>query len=59
MIGASDKIGGLPAERRITPKDTSATIYNLLGIDPFQDYYTTDGRPMKVLDAGEVIHELV
>ncbi|HMC64066.1 MAG TPA: DUF1501 domain-containing protein [Gemmataceae bacterium] len=59
VIGASDKIGGLPAERRITPKDTSATIYNLLGIDPFQDYYTTDGRPMKVLDAGEVIHELV
>ena len=58
VIGASDKIGGGPAERPITPKDTTATIYRFLGIDPFQDYYTTDHRPVKVLDQGEVIREL-
>jgi uncharacterized protein (DUF1501 family) len=58
VVGASDKIGGMPAERRITPKDLAATLYRLLGINPFQDYQSLDQRPFKVLDEGEVLREL-
>jgi hypothetical protein len=59
VIGASDKVGGQPAQRRVTPKDLAATIYHLLGIDPFQEYRATDGRPLRVLDEGQVISELL
>jgi hypothetical protein len=59
VIGASDQIGGEPTRRRITPKDIAATIYHLLGIDPFQEYATRDGRAMMMLDRGDVIQELI
>jgi hypothetical protein len=58
VIGASDAIGAEPTERAITPKDIAATLYHFLGIDPFQEYMTPEGRPLKVLDEGEVIREL-
>jgi hypothetical protein len=58
VVGASDRIGGEPAERPITPKDLAATLYRFLGIDPFQEYRALDQRPFKVLDQGEVIREL-
>jgi hypothetical protein len=51
---------GRPAAARpVSPKDLAATLYHLLGIDPFQDYQSLDGRPYKMLDEGEVIRELV
>jgi hypothetical protein len=58
VLGASDRVGGEPIQRPITPKDVAATIYSFLGLDPFQEYASTQGRPFKVLDAGEVIREL-
>ena len=59
VIGASDKIGAEPSEGRLSPKDIAATLYQLLGINPFQDYRSLDGRPFKVLDRGNVIRQLV
>ncbi len=59
VIGVSDKIGAAPVERRISPKDLAATLYHVLGIDPFQDYRDRQGRTFKVLDEGDVIRELV
>lgn len=58
VIGASDKLGAAPAERRISPKDIAATLYHILGIDPFQDYSDRQGRTFKVLDEGQIIGEL-
>jgi uncharacterized protein (DUF1501 family) len=58
VIGASDRIGAEPTRRRITPKDLAATIYHLLGIDPFQEYTTRDGRALMMLDRGDVLPEL-
>jgi hypothetical protein len=58
VIGASDRIGAEPAERRITPKDLAATLYHFLGINPFQDYQSREGRTFQVLDSGQVIDEL-
>jgi uncharacterized protein (DUF1501 family) len=59
VVGASDKIGALPVERRISPKDLAATLYHFLGINPFQDYQDRQGRTFQVLDEGEVVRELL
>jgi uncharacterized protein (DUF1501 family) len=58
VIGASDRVGGEPTDRPITPKDLAATIYSFLGLDPFTLYASTQGRPFPVLDEGQVIREL-
>jgi uncharacterized protein (DUF1501 family) len=59
VIGASDASGALPKEGPITPKDLAATLYSFLGINPFQEYHSRDGRPFRVLDTGQVIPQLV
>jgi uncharacterized protein (DUF1501 family) len=57
VLGASDKIGARPIQRPVTPKDVAATIYHFLGIDPFQEYQTPEGRTLRVLDDGALISE--
>jgi hypothetical protein len=59
VIGASDNIGAEPSEGRVTPKDLAATLYRFLGIDPFQDYHSREGRPYKVLDTGQIVGQLL
>ena len=39
--------------------EEKATLYHLLGINPFQDYRSREGRPFKVLDGGEIIRGLL
>src|SRR5262249_19941330 len=58
VVGASDKIGAAPVERRISPKDIAATLYGFLGINSYQDYVDRQGRKFKVLDEGQIIGEL-
>jgi uncharacterized protein DUF1501 len=58
VLGASDRIGGEPAERPITPRNLAATMYSFLGIDPCSDYASTEGRQLRVLEEGETIREL-
>lgn len=60
IIGATDRIAGSPVTRPVHYKDVFATLYHHLGIHPRQ--VTIDdpqGRPQYLLDAGEVIHEIV
>jgi len=60
VIGSSDATGETPLQRAVTPSDLVATIYSLLGIDPFLDLHTDDGRPVRVVPAGaELIPELL
>jgi uncharacterized protein (DUF1501 family) len=59
VLGASDKLGAEPRDSPVSPKDLAATLYHLLGIDPFQGYASLDGRPFKVLDEGRVLERLV
>jgi hypothetical protein len=59
VIGSSDRLGAAPHERPITPQDMVATLYRLLGLDPFQEYRTVDGRLSRMLDAGQPIAELL
>jgi hypothetical protein len=59
VLGASDRTGAEPREGRVGPKDIAATVYHLLGIDPFQPYRDVEGRPHRVLDEGQPIPPLV
>ena len=57
VVGETDAYGELPAERPVGPEDVLHTVYRVLGIDADKEYRTTTGRPVKVLDKGEVIRE--
>ena len=59
VIGATDRKGEDPIERRVSPLDFLATIYRHLGID----YENTSivnfaGRPVPILNDGRAISEL-
>jgi Protein of unknown function (DUF1501) len=59
IVGESDKIGGEPWSRPVTPADIHATIFAALGYDPHAiTYSTVDGRPVP-LSEGQVVRELL
>jgi len=58
IIGASTPDGGLPDKRPIGPNDVLATLYKHLGIEPHQNAVNLSGRPIPLLDDGQVIDEL-
>ena len=58
VLGATDRIGGQVTESPIRPADVACTIYRSLGIDPQKQLFTPDGRPVAILDEGEVIEAL-
>ena len=57
VIGASDKFGDIPTERPVSVPDFVATVYHALGLNPHAEFLS-QGRPMKMLPQGEVVHEL-
>ena len=57
VVGDTDAWGELPASRPVLPEDLLATVYHLLGIDAETEYRTSGGRPVKILDKGEVVKE--
>jgi hypothetical protein len=59
VVGASDPIGGFPAERPVTPGDVVATIFHSLGFDHQSTLPGPAGRPFYLTDLGtEPIREL-
>jgi hypothetical protein len=59
VVGASDTIGGFPAERPVGPGDIVATIFHSLGLDHTAHLPGPAGRPFALTDFGtEPIHEL-
>jgi hypothetical protein len=59
VIGKTDAMGELPVDAPVTPEDFSRTLYTLLGVDPDQSFKTADGRPIKLVDGGRFVRELV
>ena len=57
VVGETDVYGELPAERPVGPEDVLRTVYHLLGIDADAEYRTPTGRPVRILDKGELIRE--
>jgi len=59
VIGKSNERAERPAEEPHGPEDLGATLYRLLGIDPDEEFYTPEGRPVKVVNNGKVIDGLL
>jgi hypothetical protein len=57
VVGSTDVYGELPASRPVLPEDLLATVYRLMGIDPEKEYRTETGRPIRILNGGEVVTE--
>ncbi len=59
VVGKSDPIGGLPAERPVEPPDIVATVFHSLGLDPKALLPGPSGRPFPLVDFGaDPIREL-
>jgi len=59
VVGKSDARAEKPAVEPHGPEDLAATMYHLLGINPQEEFYTPEGRPVKIVNNGRVIHELL
>jgi uncharacterized protein (DUF1501 family) len=59
VVGKSDARAERPADDPYGPEDLAATTYHLLGIDPEDEFYTPEGRPVKIANNGRVIQELL
>lgn len=59
VIGATNSKAEYPTERPYTPQDLLATVYRHLGIDPLQTFPDYSGRPIRILDQGQPIRELL
>jgi len=59
IVGASDARAEKPASDPHNPENLAATIYRQLGIDPEAEFLTPEGRPIKVVNNGKVIDELL
>ena len=58
-IGTTDYAAEKPALEPYGPEDLAATMYHLLGIDPADEFYTPEGRPVKIVNGGKVIQSLL
>jgi hypothetical protein len=59
IVGASDPIGAVPADRPVEPADIAATIFHSLGLDLEAKLPGPAGRPFPLVDVGHrEIHEL-
>jgi hypothetical protein len=58
-IGTTDAKAEKPRDRAITPEDVLATVYHHLGIDTEQEFLNEAQRPLRILNGGEPIRELL
>jgi hypothetical protein len=59
VIGSTTSKGEEPKDRPIGPCDVLATVYHVLGIDPEMEFADLTGRPIKILNEGQAITELL
>lgn len=59
VIGASDDSGAFVKDRPISPEDILATMYHLKGLEPETTIPDRLKRPVRLVDGGKVIEELL
>lgn len=59
VIGQTDAGGSEVTERGVSPKDLYRTIYTALGIDPDWENQSLVGRPIRLVDEGAPVAELL
>jgi len=58
VIGASTADGTSIAERPVTVNDLFTSVCHALQVDPAREHISPQGRPIKIVDGGEVVMEL-
>jgi hypothetical protein len=59
VIGRSDARAERPNGESHGPENLCATMYHLLGINPNDEFHTPDGRPVRIVNNGRVIQDLL
>ena len=59
IVGRTDKAGVEVADRPVTVPDLFATFCASLGIDGTKENMSSTGRPIKLVDGGEAVRELL
>jgi arylsulfatase A-like enzyme len=59
IIGQTDRSGSEVTDRPVTVPDLFATFCASLGIDPAIENMAASGRPIKLVDGGQPIRELL
>ena len=54
VVGKTDARAEKPADDPYGPEDLAATLYHLLGVDPEEEFYTPEGRPVKIVNNGRI-----
>ncbi|RCL38547.1 MAG: DUF1501 domain-containing protein, partial [Verrucomicrobia bacterium] len=58
VYGKSDKTASAPEENPVTPEDLTATIYQLLGIDPETMIHDLQDRPVPI-SSGRPVWDVI
>lgn len=59
VLGATDDGGDAVKDRPVTEKDLFQTVYQTLGINARKEFMSPIGRPIKPVDGGQVVGELL
>src|SRR5262249_45016707 len=59
VVGATDSRAEYPKENPLGPQDVLCTAYHFLAIDPNQEFFSHEKRPIKIANVGKPIKELV
>ena len=59
VYGVTDRYGGYPIDRPVSPGDLVATIYQLLGIDPETTVPDLQNRPVQISHGGKPLAEVI
>jgi uncharacterized protein (DUF1501 family) len=59
VIGRTNALGIEAQDRPVSVQDLFATIYGQLGVDTSKKYMTPLGRPIKILEGGEPVKEIL
>ncbi|MCL6502907.1 MAG: DUF1501 domain-containing protein [Pirellulales bacterium] len=59
VVGRTDARAERPAQDPYGPEDLAATLFHLMGIDPEDEFYTPEGRPVKIANQGRLIRALL
>ncbi|MCH2570604.1 MAG: DUF1501 domain-containing protein [Planctomycetes bacterium] len=59
IVGRTNERAERPAENPYRPEDLAATMHTLLGIHPKEEFITSEGRPVPIVNDGQFIQELI
>ena len=59
VIGASDATAAFPTTEPYDVQDLLRTVFHLMGVDADKMYHTPLGRPVPIVNGGQLVHELL